>query len=548
VAEVLGRQLSPNPTGPTGGQIPSETAAALKWLRAGLSEETMRLELPPDIRATISPIITALRWGALLYGMVYASSQANEGQLGIVATLAVAMFLTVWRTFRPLRLAWQDFTDRTLPIADGVILGAAAGASGGIDNPFIGGSMNMSDIGGVAFVIVLFAVAALVALTRDTMIAKQAERVAMSGRLNMLTETNEMLGILNQVARTLPESMDMTEAVNATQRELASQFRASTIGLVVRDEATSHWLPMITEGCHFFESTPTAQLPAPMQTALLEMATTVNTDTNQAFVNPGSTSGMYTALRTRGKVIGVLAVENTRLNDYDDREVRILDGLSSALALTIDNVRSFGRLRTIGADQERTRIARDLHDRLGQWLTYISMELERIIGEVPGTVSLQSLYGDVQTAIDELRETLRQLRTKVSDDESLAVVGKAMVDRFTQRTGIATTFNVVNHGEALRVNVENELLRILQESLNNIEKHAKPGQVTIIYDVSDGHGELSIIDDGKGFDTGGAIRDTSYGLMGMRERADVIGATLQISSERGKGTTIRVRATNELSV
>ncbi len=586
MTEVLGREFAPNPSlGQPDGQVPAETAAALRWLRAGLSEETMRLELPPDIRSTISPIITALRWGALLYGMVSASTEANAGEISVVATLAIALYLTVWRTFRPLRLAWQELTDRILPILDGVVIGAAVGASGGFDSPFIycllvavavsafgwglrsgaltvvaallamgvvsvatGSPLNINDVGGIAFLIVLFGTSALVALLRDNLISRQSERVAMTGRLNMLTETNEMLGILNQVARTLPESMDMTEAVNATQRELAAQFRASTIGLVVRDEATQAWLPMIAEGCHFFESTPTKELPWPMQIALLEMTTTVNTDTDGVFVNPGSTSGMYTALRTRGKVIGVLAVENTRLDDYDEREVRILDGLSSALALTIDNVRSFGRLRTIGADQERTRIARDLHDRLGQWLTYISMELEHIIGEVPESNSLQALHGTVQTAIEELRETLRQLRTKVSDAESLAMVGKAMTERFTQRTGIATSFNITNPGESLRVNVENELLRILQESLNNVEKHAKPNQVDITYTVSDGRGELLIADDGKGFDTGGAIRDTSYGLMGMRERADVIGATLQIESKRGAGTTIKVRATNELSV
>ena len=368
MTEVLGREFNPNPSlGQPGGQVPAETAAALRWLRAGLSEETMRLELPPDIRSTISPIITALRWGALLYGMVYASTEASAGEISVVATLAIALYLTVWRTFRPLRLAWQDTLDRILPILDGAIIGGAIGASGGFDSPFIycvlvavgvsafgwglrsggltvaaavgamgvvavatGGPMNVDDVGGIAFLLVLIATAALVALLRDTLISRQAERVAMSGRLNMLTETNEMLGILNQVARTLPESMDMTEAVNATERELAAQFRASTIGLVVRDEATQHWLPMITQGCHFFESTPTKDLPRPMQTALLEMTTTVNTDPDGDFVHPGSTSGMYTALRTRGKVIGVLAVENTRANDYDDREVRILDGLSSA--------------------------------------------------------------------------------------------------------------------------------------------------------------------------------------------------------------------------
>jgi len=158
------------------------------------------------------------------------------------------------------------------------------------------------------------------------------------------------------------------------------------------------------------------------------------------------------------------------------------------------------------------------------------------------------LHGTVQTAIEELRETLRQLRTKVSDNESLSMVGKAMTERFTQRTGIQTNFNITNPGESLRVNVENELLRIMQESLNNVEKHAKPNLVDITYTVSDGEGELTIVDDGKGFDTGGAIRDTSYGLMGMRERADVIGATLRIESERGAGTTIKVQAKNELSI
>ena len=103
--------------------------------------------------------------------------------------------------------------------------------------------------------------------------------------------------------------------------------------------------------------------------------------------------------------------------------------MSGALALTIDNVRSFGRLRTIGADEERTRIARDLHDRLGQWLTYISLELERITGEVPDTTSLQSLYGDVQTAIDE----------------ALTTVGSPRPIRF--RTPAETTW--LRHGDAV---------------------------------------------------------------------------------------------------
>lgn len=170
------------------------------------------------------------------------------------------------------------------------------------------------------------------------------------------------------------------------------------------------------------------------------------------------------------------------------------------------------------------------------------------MGEGPESKSLHSLYGDVQTAIDELRETLRQLRTKVSQEETLEMVGEMMTRRFTERTGIQTGFRALNSGQSLLVTIENELLRILQEALNNVEKHARATRVDVSWEVLAGEGILTIADDGRGFDTAGSHRDTSYGLMGMRERADVIGATLNIDSTRGQGTTIRVRATNELSL
>ena len=110
MTDVIGQELVAPPATDQAGPSSqlAETAVALRWLRAGLSEETMRLELPPDIRATISPIVSALRWGALLYGMVYASTQANAGEINVVFSLSVAMFLTVWRTFRPLFPARDD--------------------------------------------------------------------------------------------------------------------------------------------------------------------------------------------------------------------------------------------------------------------------------------------------------------------------------------------------------------------------------------------------------------------------------------------------------
>lgn len=557
----------------------------LGWLRTSLNDETSRMNLPKDIRSSVSPIISALRWGALLYAMFHASTLANSGNVNIVITLSICMFVTIWRTFLPLRLAWKSRIDRLTPIVDAALLGVAMGVSDGFANPFIfcfviascvsafgwgllsglvalaAGAVSMlmssivtnsylhlKSIDGFAILMTTLAGVLLTSLARDGLISRQRQQLALTGRVDMLSETNELLSVLNKVARTLPESMDMTQAVSATERELTQQFGATTIGLVIKDEAMSRWLPMVHRGCDFRDSTATEDLPPALANVLTSATTVLSNDETIAYLGADSKSAMYSSLRTRGKVIGLLAVESNNANHYDERSVRILDGLAGALALTIDNVRSFGRLRTIGADQERTRIARDLHDRLGQWLTYISLELERIMGESEEVEALTVLYGDVQTAIEELRETLRQLRTNVSDEQPLARLGETMTARFTERTGIQASFKATNPNESMRLNIENEMLRILQEALNNVEKHSQATQVEVVWSVKNGESLLVVRDNGRGFDTSGSVRDTSYGLLGMRERADVVGAELRIASQPNIGTTIQVHAKNELSI
>jgi signal transduction histidine kinase len=258
---------------------------------------------------------------------------------------------------------------------------------------------------------------------------------------------------------------------------------------------------------------------------------------------PASRSGLYVRLDTRDTTIGLLGLEHPDPDHFDERHVVQLQAMAEVLALTIDNARWFGRLRTLGAEEERTRLARDLHDRLGQWLTYIGFELERIMGAGSARVEeLTRLHGDVQAALDELRETLRQLRSGVNEEQPLSVVGRDLVTRFAERSDVEATFVVAHPGDRLPVPVENELLRIMQEALNNVAKHARADHVEVGWNVDGGNFELTVIDDGRGFETARGVRDSAYGLVGMRERADVIGAHLAIESRPGSGTTVRVTA------
>jgi len=582
----------PNSLPPAFGSIsPEEAATVLRALPyGGIDDSTKAFRLPPAVQATVSPVIAAIRWGAVMFGMVFAAVDASNGELPVVQTLAVVLFVTTWRTLRPIRLASVRAPDRIFPYTDTVITSVAVGLSGSFQSPFIFSVLAVATVGafgwGLPTGLVLLAVSmvgmwaggqmfaepgkaltdvepqqafilvasmvitvALSSFARSRLLDAERRRANLAGRLDMLAETNDLLHILNQVARTLPTSLDLREALLNARDQLRNAFDASVIALMILDDATGEWVPRIADGCSLSPSSTVETLPEPMQAAVDAERPILVHDlgTSVRGVSPQSASGIYTAISARDRTVGVLAVEHPDPNRYTDRDMRIMDGLSEVLALTVDNARSFRRLRTLGAEEERSRIARDLHDRLGQWLSYINFELERIITtDQAESPELNRLHSDVQTAIDELRETLRQLRSGVSEDTPLSAVAKELVERFNQRGGAVARFHVPNPDLRLPVPVENELLRVLQEALSNIDKHASANNVDVTWEVAGREGVLTISDDGRGFDPQRGVRDNAYGLVGMRERADVVGARLTVESTPGQGTTIKVHASNSL--
>ena len=146
------------------------------------------------------------------------------------------------------------------------------------------------------------------------------------------------------------------------------------------------------------------------------------------------------------------------------------------MALAIDNARWFARLRTVGADEERTRIARDLHDRIGQSLAYLAFELDRIVtsqakGDDVGT-SLEQLRDDVRGVIREVRDTLYDLRTDVSDSQDMADHPRGL-RRPGDRAQPASSVELYCDRDArLPILQEREMWRIAQEALTNVERHS----------------------------------------------------------------------------
>jgi len=254
-------------------------------------------------------------------------------------------------------------------------------------------------------------------------------------------------------------------------------------------------------------------------------------------------SGLYAPLRARGVLIGLVVLEHHEPGFYGRRELRLLDGFIESAGLAVDNARWFNRLRTIGAEEERTRIARDMHDSVGQSLAYLAFKLDRLTTMAEGhplRQELDILRTEVRGVLTEVRDTLCDLRTDVSDRCDLVETLQAFLERVGARSDFEVSFLHESSGR-LPVVQEREFWRIAHEAITNVERHACARHLRVRWECDGRHGRLTVADDGRGFAPSGEGRSDAYGIRGMRERADAIGARLDIESEPYVGTMIDCR-------
>jgi signal transduction histidine kinase len=158
--------------------------------------------------------------------------------------------------------------------------------------------------------------------------------------------------------------------------------------------------------------------------------------------------------------------------------------------------------------------------------------------EDPTSKALDQLRTDVRGVIRDVRDTLYDLRTDVSDVQGLSTTLEQFLDRVRDRSGLDIVLRTDDHGR-LPVPQERELWRIAQEAVINAERHAHATRITVTWRFDGTTALIEVADDGQGFGAGKAGRLDSYGLLGMRERASSIGASLEIDSIPGRGTRVR---------
>jgi signal transduction histidine kinase len=207
-----------------------------------------------------------------------------------------------------------------------------------------------------------------------------------------------------------------------------------------------------------------------------------------------------------------------------------------------------GRL-VFAQEDERRRIARDMHDQFGELLTALARGIDDLSAACAGdprlTAHVQAIRKVAHQIDRDVDQLVWDLRPTALDDLGLRAALANYVKDWSARVGVRAELHASGLlDERLPSEMETALYRIAQEALTNVARHANASQVEIILDRRPGHVSLVIEDDGIGFEPGAA--EGGFGLIGMRERAALIGATLEIESAEGQGTTILLRMSSEI--
>jgi two-component system nitrate/nitrite sensor histidine kinase NarX len=243
------------------------------------------------------------------------------------------------------------------------------------------------------------------------------------------------------------------------------------------------------------------------------------------------------------EIIGFVNAFSENAGTFDSHDAERLLAFAELAAIAIQNARLFQRSQDLAAVEVRQRLARELHDSVTQTLYTTQNMAESALRRWQKDPArayelMESVYQLTRTALAEMRILLLELRPAALSQVSLKTLFEQYLQPIVDRRQFELRMSI-DDVPPLPPDVQIALYRITQEALNNIDKHALAKHVNVNVRNDDAWVELQIVDDGRGFDAAG-VESTSLGLHIMRERAEQIGAAIQIRSEVGAGTQITV--------
>ncbi len=370
-----------------------------------------------------------------------------------------------------------------------------------------------------------------------------------------LRRLNHELSVLNAIARELNRSVNLGETLEFALSQVADLLGLRTGWIWLIDESTSEpYLaaardlpPALSNDPGRMDGSGYCYCLDTYKKGDLDGAANVNVMTCSRLKGlvDGTDSLRYHAsipLYKGDEKLGVMNVASPGWRSLSPEDLELLYTIGDLLSVAVERARLFDRSASYGAVEERNRLAREIHDTLAQGLTAAALQLESADAMLdPGSEKVRKpllrALSLMQSNLEEARRSVLDLRAAPLEGRPLSEALKVLVERWSAQTGTETGYEAVNGGRPLPPRIEAALYRVCQEALTNVASHAEADRVTVRLVSTLAEVRLSVEDDGRGFDASETSADR-HGLIGMEERIQILGGTLDVTSLLRVGTKI----------
>jgi len=263
---------------------------------------------------------------------------------------------------------------------------------------------------------------------------------------------------------------------------------------------------------------------------------------------PDDTGSTSLVVRAVGPEPSAILLERASGPPFTSEEAILLDMFALAADAGIVNAERLEDAQVLATVEERERIARELHDDLGQLLGYLTTKIQaarELVMTDRGPLAADELLGleEATRALSaQVREAILGLRTSVAPNQPLASILESFAAEFAIQAGLQVTFTGAPElGSALSTATRYQVVRIAQEAMSNVRRHARASGIVVELHEEAGTLTLTVRDDGSGFDPVAVEGTGRFGMKTMAERARAVGGTLEVVSAHGAGTTVRAR-------
>ncbi len=405
-------------------------------------------------------------------------------------------------------------------------------------------------------------IVAMIELARDATGTRRLEAQSLGTSQNLLT--------LSTIAGLVSESLDLDTILNLALDKVLELMKANVGGVLLLDQDSQTLSYRVSRGLSqaFVTGVAGLRMGEGIAGKVAQSGCPIYVDdiandprlTRSVVVEEGLRAFASVPLQSKRKLLGVMNIASHSPRRFRPEDVQVLSSVANLIAVVIENARLYNEmlwrdelrgelLRQIisAQEEERKRIARELHDETSQALTGLGVGVQALLNALPiETSELEAQLGRIQSmatnAYDGIHRVMCELRPRLLDDLGLLAAVNSHVENQVRRAGLTVHLEAVGTERRLAAEIETALFRIIQEATTNVIRHASADSFRITLEFKEKSVAARIEDDGTGFDVDkvmtSRVRGRALGLLGMKERAESLGGQLTIWSRRGAGTCV----------